>query len=399
MAFLNLDGEVYWMDGDGISIDNKIPIGIWQLVGTKMGPKLIPIKDFKLSHGKIYGNSQIRANHIVEAFKKNEDDRNLGVLLSGGRGLGKTLTTRLVIEQIKDDYPIITISEYVPGMNDFLSHVKKSVILMDEFEKFMSGNIKGNDAEDEQTKQETLLSVLDGNTGSAGNLYLLTANHTYKLDENLISRPGRIRYHYKYNSETADVVRAYCKDNLNDQSKIDAVVHTLGATKYVSMDIISSFVDELNKFPDETPETVKDYFNLDATSSKLKYDIVISTPDGPLTYSYTYEGSGMPEDNWFHLRSEDYRRLLKAAGIKKGSDEEEDFDYPNAIRATIDGTVPPFIYGSESLDPDIAEVTEINYYQEGNKSWDSTEGWEVAKVIVTDLEFTSFSKKYNKNIL
>jgi hypothetical protein len=398
MAFLNLDGEVYWMDGDGISIDNKIPIGIWQLVGTKMGPKLIPIKDFKLSHGKIYGNSQIRANHIVEAFKKNENDRNLGVLLSGGRGLGKTLTTRLVIEQIKDDYPIITISEYVPGMNDFLSHVKKSVILMDEFEKFMSGNIKGNDAEDEQTKQETLLSVLDGNTGSAGNLYLLTANHTYKLDENLISRPGRIRYHYKYMSEPAEVVRSYCQDNLNDKSKIEEVVYTLGLTKYVSMDIISSFVDELNKFPNETPSSVKDYFNLDTTSDRLIYEITLKGPLGLLTYSLTYEGSDMPQGYWFHLKSEDYKKILKKAGIKKDSEEEESFDYPHSIKAALNGTVPSFIMGSEDLDTDIVDIDSVSWSIRADTELD-TEEWSIEKAVVIDPEYKIFSKRYNKNTI
>ena len=195
MAFLNIDGEYCWMDGDGISVDKVIKKNIWKMVPTKVGPKLTPLDDFKLSHEKIYGNSQNRANHIVEAFRKNDAEHNLGVLLSGGRGLGKTLTTRLVIEQLKDDYPIVVISEYMNGMADFLSHLKNTVILMDEFEKFMSGNINGSDNTEEQTKQESILSVLDGNTGSTGNLYLLTVNNTYKLDENLISRPGRIRYH------------------------------------------------------------------------------------------------------------------------------------------------------------------------------------------------------------
>ena len=71
MAFLNIDGEYYWMDGDGISVDKVIKKKIWKMVPTKMGPKLAPLDDFKLSHGKIYGNSQVRANHIVEAFRKN----------------------------------------------------------------------------------------------------------------------------------------------------------------------------------------------------------------------------------------------------------------------------------------------------------------------------------------
>lgn len=393
MAFLNIDGDYYWMDGDGVSVDEFIKKNIWKMVPTKMGPKLTPLDDFKLSHGKIYGNSQLRANHIVEAFRKNDAEHNLGVLLSGGRGLGKTLTTRLVIEQLKDDYPIIVISEYMNGMADFLSHLKNTVILMDEFEKFMVGNINGDDNEKEQTKQETLLSVLDGNTGSSGNLYLLTVNNTHRLDENLISRPGRIRYHYVYNSEDAAVVKAYCLDNLNDKSKIDDVVNVLGSTKYVSMDIISSFVDELNKFPELSPSDVREYFNLDVNTSKLKYSILMKTPDGVFTYScISYD---VPSDTWARLNNQDYKKLLKSKNIKDGSEEADELDYLSAICFSIED-MPP-IYGTRTLLPDEVIIDYLEFAYSDTQSFDESEGYEVLSVTVTDPDFASYTKKYNKN--
>lgn len=393
MAFLNIDGDYYWMDGDGVSVDEFIKKNIWKMVPTKMGPKLTPLDDFKLSHGKIYGNSQFRANHIVEAFRKNDAEHNLGVLLSGGRGLGKTLTTRLVIEQLKDDYPIIVISEYMHGMADFLSHLKNTVILMDEFEKFMVGNINGDDNKEEQTKQETLLSVLDGNTGSAGNLYLLTVNNTHRLDENLISRPGRIRYHYVYNSEDAAVVKAYCLDNLNDKSKIDDVVNVLGSTKYVSMDIISSFVDELNKFPELSPSDVREYFNLDVNTSKLKYSILMKTPDGVFTYScISYD---VPSDTWARLNNQDYKKLLKSKNIKDGSEEADELDYLSAICFSIED-MPP-IYGTRTLLPDEVIIDYLEFAYSDTQSFDESEGYEVLSVTVTDQDFASYTKKYNKN--
>lgn len=395
MAFLNIDGEYCWMDGDGISVDKVIKKNIWKMVPTKVGPKLTPLDDFKLSHGKIYGNSQNRANHIVEAFRKNDAEHNLGVLLSGGRGLGKTLTTRLVIEQLKDDYPIIVISEYMPGMAEFLSHLKNAVILMDEFEKFMSGNINNDDNKNEQTKQESILSVLDGNTGSAGNLYLLTVNNTHKLDENLISRPGRIRYHYVYESEDASVVRAYCKDNLNDKSKIEEVVNILGSTKYVSMDIISSFVDELNKFPELSPTDVREYFNLDVSTSKLKYSVLMRTPDGNFTYSTTYSGS--PDEIWLHMNNSDYKKLLKSKGLKEESDESDDLDYMSAINITIED-MPP-IYGVHKLLPDELTINYLSFALGLNQPFDDSDGYEILSATITDPEFASYTKRYHKNSL
>lgn len=396
MAFLNIDGEYFWMDGDGVSVDKVIKKKIWKMVPTKMGPKLTPLDDFKLSHGKIYGNSQVRANHIVEAFRKNDAEHNLGVLLSGGRGLGKTLTTRLVIEQLKDDYPVVVISEYMAGMVDFLSHLKNTIILMDEFEKFMSGNINGDDNAKEQTKQESILSVLDGNTGSSGNLYLLTVNNTHKLDENLISRPGRIRYHYIYESENASVVRSYCKDSLNDQSKIEEVVKVLGTTKYVSMDIISSFVDELNKFPDLSPTDVREYFNLDVSTSKLKYSVLMKTPDGNFTYSSTYSDTDSPDEIWLHMHTSEYKKLLKAKGIKEDSDEAADLDYVSAINITIED-MPP-IYGTHKLLSDELTINTLGFSNSPNQPFDESEGYEVLSATITDPDFASYTKKYNKNL-
>ena len=278
-------------------------------------------------------------------------------------------------------------------MADFLSHLKNTVILMDEFEKFMVGNINGDDNKEEQTKQETLLSVLDGNTGSAGNLYLLTVNNTYKLDENLISRPGRIKYHYVYKSEDASVVKAYCLDNLNDKSKIDDVVNVLGSTKYVSMDIISSFVDELNKFPDLSPTDVRDYFNLDVNTSKLKYSILMKTPDGVFTYSnICYDD---PSNIWARLNNQDYKKLLKSKNIKEGSEEADNLDYMSAINFTIEDMLP--IYGTRTLLPDEIIINELAFCYSNNQSFDDSEGYEVLSATITDPEFASYTKKYNKN--
>ena len=394
MAFLNIDGEYFWMDGDGVSVDKVIKKKIWKMIPTKMGPKLTPLDDFKLSHGKIYGNSQVRANHIVEAFRKNDDEHNLGVLLSGGRGLGKTLTTRLVIEQLKDDYPVVVISEYMTGMVDFLSHLKNTIILMDEFEKFMSGNINDDDNENKQTKQESILSVLDGNTGSSGNLYLLTVNNTHKLDENLISRPGRIRYHYIYESENASVVRSYCKDNLNDQSKIEEVVKVLGTTKYVSMDIISSFVDELNKFPDLSPTDVREYFNLDVFTSKLKYSVLMKTPDGNFTYSKVTSSDS--SEIWLNMSHLDYKKLLKAKGLKEDSEEANNLDFMSTIKITIED-MPP-VYGVHKLLPDEFTIDTLAFQYSDNLPFDESEGYEVLSATITDPGLASYTKKYNKNL-
>lgn len=296
--FLKLENTVKYVEADSVDdlkLSKEVPVGVWKLSCAQYVGFYLEETEIKLSHGKIYGDAQDIADHVAEAFEKNDPNKNLGVLFSGEKGLGKTLTTRLILEKFYGKKPIIIISEYINGMADFISKFKGCVILMDEFEKFMGGN---TDSEDEcsLTKQESLLSIFDGNTGCSGNLFLLTVNDTYKLNENLKSRPGRMRYHYKFTSENATIVRNYCNDNLNNKEIIEDVVETLGSAGFVSMDILSSFVDELNKFPDKKPSEVLKYFNIENEDSDENFKVtfkvlwgdteVIYIGRNPLRYFY-----------------------------------------------------------------------------------------------------------------
>ena len=84
------------------------------------------------------------------------------------------------------------------------------VVVLDEFEKMF----KKNEDDGGMTPQESLLSVLDGTKSLSHNLYLLSVNDIFALDENLISRPGRIRYHFRYENVSESAIKEYCKDNL-----------------------------------------------------------------------------------------------------------------------------------------------------------------------------------------
>ena len=379
MNFLITEDEVAFINSDDIKLGQQVPLGFWKLDAAQFKGIFLKKADFKLSHGKIYGKSQNIADHIVQAYKYTPEDKNMGVLLSGGRGLGKTLTTRLVIEQLAKTHPIIIISDYFNGMVDFLENIKGCVILMDEFEKVMGGNIRGNDAENEQTKQETLLSLLDGNTGSSGNLFLLTVNNTYKLDENLKSRPGRIRYHYRFISETADVVREYCKDNLKNQDRIEEVVKALSCAEYVSMDIITSFVEELNNFPEMKPSEVIDYFNIESGDKKYIFTVIVKDKDDGNIYNFTrtcrsvdYDSMGLtPSD------SRKYSELQKAAG--------NETDYYKYLTASIDDdAIPAYIWGKEQIDPASVEIHSITTFDNEQYEIEDCSNLEIVGVTVED---------------
>ena len=384
--FLKLENTVKYVEADSVDdlkLSKEVPVGVWKLSCAKYVGFYLEETEIKLSHGKIYGDAQDIADHVAEAFEKNDPNKNLGVLFSGEKGLGKTLTTRLILEKFYDKKPIIIISEYINGMADFISKFKGCVILMDEFEKFTGGN---TDSEDENslTKQESLLSIFDGNTGCSGNLFLLTVNNTYKLNENLKSRPGRMRYHYKFTSENATVVRNYCNDNLNNKEIIEDVVETLGSAGFVSMDILSSFVDELNKFPDKKPSGVLKYFNIENenASENFRATFKVLWGDTEATYADRAPLRCFHNGRWLSLKvsSDKEREKFTKLGI------------PDSICITIDEDVGISSYFENVLSEDDYNIESETFDQTDSFIEDDLK---VIKAVVKSADMDKKVRRYN----
>jgi len=162
---------------------------------------------------------------------------------------------------LKDKYPIIIISEYYQELTNFLNSISGCAILIDEFEKIMSGEVDSENNSGGQTKLEQLLFVFDGNEGNKGNLFLLSANEADRLNYNILSRPGPIRYHFRFTSEKPNVITDYCNDNLDRKELIPKLLEIFKDTRYVSMDMIAAIVKELNDF--FTPKDGIEYFNFE----------------------------------------------------------------------------------------------------------------------------------------
>jgi hypothetical protein len=73
----------------------------------------------------------------------------------------------------------------------------------------------------------------------------LTTN-TLSINENLISRPGRIRYIQEFGNLSADAVNMYIEDNLIDKSKKNQILETVDLLEISTIDILKSIVEEVN---------------------------------------------------------------------------------------------------------------------------------------------------------
>lgn len=278
MSFLVTDTTVRFFDAKAITLNESVPIGIYKLNVEQTGVYLSEY-DYTVNQGRIYGDAESIANHIVESYTRPNQTKNLGVLLSGEKGLGKTLTIKLVIEKLKKKYPIIFINDYFGNAQlDFLMHLSNCVVIFDEFDKTHRGSVNEESTDNTITKQESLLTVLDGTNKESHNLYLLSCNNAYALNENLISRPSRIRYHYKYETLSQKDIEDYCKDNLVKKELQAELVDSLLCNRFVSFDIVQTVVQELNDF-DVSVEQVMKYMNLDVGELNVTFRISFQYAD------------------------------------------------------------------------------------------------------------------------
>lgn len=264
-------GGTFRIYGDDLMTYDKLPVGVYEVGFSKFsGFFLTKHNDLIVNEEKVYGNTEKKVKKVLYSFKK--VDRNFGVILSGRKGIGKSLFARLLSVHAKEDgLPLILVTAYYPGIADFLSSIEQEVVvLFDEFEKTFANK-------DGVSPQEELLPMFDGLDGGK-KLFVVTCNDVRKLNTYLINRPGRFHYHFTLTNPTPDEVREYMEDKLEEQHHhlIKKIVGFAAFTD-VTYDILRAIAFEVNNgFTLE--ETLAD---LNISKEDLpKFDIVVSFADG-----------------------------------------------------------------------------------------------------------------------
>lgn len=195
---------------DNIKTYNLLPAGTYDVNFSKFtGFFLTSRENLSLGEEKIYGGSERKVNKILNSFELST--RNLGAILSGPKGVGKSLIARMIADKsVKYGFPVVIISSYVPGIASFISSIKQeTVVIFDEFEKMFG-------CSDENDPQEELLSLFDGiDTGKK--LFIITCNEVDELNSYLINRPGRFHYHFVIENPTPEEIEEYMKDKLKPE--------------------------------------------------------------------------------------------------------------------------------------------------------------------------------------
>lgn len=233
-------GNTYQIYGEALKTYSNLPVRTYEVGFNKMtGFFLVAHNDLTINETKVYGSSPEKVKKVLRAFAAT--DRNFGVILSGRKGIGKSLFARQLAIQARDyNLPLIIVSAYAPGIANFLGSIEQEVIvLFDEFEKTFGDQ---NDC----SPQEELLSLFDGIDGGK-KLFVITCNEVHKLNSYFINRPGRFHYHFILGNPTPEEIKEYMMDKLKPEYH-NVINQLIGfsMTVDITYDVLRAIAFELN---------------------------------------------------------------------------------------------------------------------------------------------------------
>lgn len=178
----------------------------------------------------------------------------LGVMLSGLKGSGKTVTLKQIA--VSSNLPIVLLDREFPDykLKSLFSGLANTEVcfVFDEIDK-----------QDNNFEMGDLLQVLDGMNTVGKKLMLFACNEEKKVSEFLVDRCSRIRYWKRFNKMSKDMIKQVVNDKLIDKANSDEITDFIyDKFECVSFDNILSFVDEVETFPDCTLEDLFNDMNL-----------------------------------------------------------------------------------------------------------------------------------------
>lgn len=232
-----------------------LPIGVYRLSMTPVGQMYLKYTEPKFEFKyKVYG---IEADFIARVVKTYHATKgNLGILLNGLKGTGKTVTAEIICNKL--ELPVIIVSANFEGATPaFLNSLEQDVIVFfDEYEKIYDDY------------DHSILTVMDGvlNNGYR-KTFILTTNKLY-INDNMLSRPSRIRYMKEFKDLASNIINEIVDDMLVHTAHKEAIIKYISSLKIITVDIVKSIIEEVN-IHNEAPDLFKKVFNVKQSDDKF----------------------------------------------------------------------------------------------------------------------------------
>lgn len=256
-------GNTYRQISSDFTIEEQVPAGIYNVDLVPFTGWVLNIyaEEFKFDY-KLYDLQNDFINHVCKTY--NSTSGNLGILLNGTKGTGKTVTAKELANKL--NLPVIIVKSFGERNQDLIEFLSTlnfdCVFFFDEFEK----NFDENDS--------TILQIMDGVYNSVNRRVFLLTTNTMDINSNLIGRPSRIRYVKTFGNLDLKVVKAYLDDNLEDKACYDEVVEFIDSLSISTIDILKTIVNEINIHGINDFRKSKSFFNV--KTNEYNYQVYIS---------------------------------------------------------------------------------------------------------------------------
>lgn len=212
---------------------------------------------------KIYGLEKKLINRVLKTYEHSPYG-NLGILLNGLKGTGKTVTAKILSNSLSQPTIIIP-SKFDADLTGFINSIPQDVtIFIDEYEKIFG-------------ESKELLTIMDGCLNSdSRRVFILTTNNLY-IDENLLQRPSRIRYLKKFENLSPEIVTDIVDDLLKHPELKDETIEFISNLEMITVDIVKAIINEVN-LHSESPNEFKDVFNVKKITGK--FNVYVKDYDG-----------------------------------------------------------------------------------------------------------------------
>ena len=246
------DGNIF-SQGSATTVSHPegLPKGIYEVKLSMTGFYLSKIAESFTFDYKLYGLNQKFIDYVLKTYENTTG--NLGVLLDGIKGTGKTVTAKELCNNLQ--LPVILVQSMGDSNDKLIKYLSTAinfdcVFFFDEYEK-------------EFKDSSDVLSFMDGTYNSIyRKVFLLTTNEL-KVDPNLLGRPSRIRYKKSFSNLPEEVTREILNDILEDKTAIEKVIELTHSMNIITIDLIKAIATEINIHGVEALPDIKETFNIE----------------------------------------------------------------------------------------------------------------------------------------
>jgi hypothetical protein len=246
------DGNVF-SQGSATTVSHPegLPKGIYEVKVSMTGFYLSKIAESFTFDYKLYGLNQKFIDYVLKTYENTTG--NLGVLLDGIKGTGKTVTAKELCNNLQ--LPVILVQSMGDSNDKLIKYLSTTInfdciFFFDEYEK-------------EFKNSSDVLSFMDGTYNSIyRKIFLLTTNEL-NVDPNLLGRPSRIRYKKSFSNLSEEVTREILNDILKDKTAIEKVIELTHSMNIITIDLIKAIATEINIHGVEALPDIKETFNIE----------------------------------------------------------------------------------------------------------------------------------------